>query len=126
MANSGGDKAMADFSSAIIMQPAPNCGYCRFVTDSGNVICTCAVNHRVKKDSAGNEKPDPVFIILDSNTVNTSNIPNGIRTYSESRLGAYVMKAFFTMARNMPVTSNLRFINIDAIKEMYNYYKQKC
>ena len=126
MANSGGDKAMTDFSSAIIMQPAPNCGYCRFVTDSGNVICTCAVNHRVKKDSAGNEKPDPVFIILDSNTVNTSNIPNGIRTYSESRLGAYVMKAFFTMARNMPVTSNLRFINIDAIKEMYNYYKQKC
>lgn len=121
----GGNKAMADFNSAIIMQPAPNCGYCKFVTESGETICVCAVNHRTKKDAAGNEKPDPVFIILDSNTVTASNIPSGIRTYSESRLGAYVMKAFFTMARNMPVTSNLRFINIAAIKEMYNYYKQK-
>lgn len=118
-------KPEADFVSAVLMQPAANCRYCGFVDKSGNVPCVAAINPRTKLGRNGEKRPDPIFVILDERTRSTLDESQITNSQPLERLLTHMCKAFFTMAKNQPVDSNLRFCSSDAIKELHAYFRDR-
>lgn len=122
----GADFTMDNISSAILMQPSQGCEYCRFISDAGDIICTCAIIPRRKRNSkTGTLKPDPIYVVLDKATVESMNLPDDLRVFGENRLQIYFTKAFYTIALNKPEASNVRFINSAAIKDVYDYFLRR-
>ena len=111
------------FSQQLLMQPAADCGYVKFVDHNDHVVCYCAKNPRIKTKKNGMRVPDPVFIILDSATVQTLDTDKITQAYPVKELLVHMMKAFYTFVKEVPAKSNLRFINSEAVKEMHAYFK---
>ncbi len=111
------------FSQQLLMQPAADCGYVKFVDHNNHVVCYCAKNPRIKTKKNGMRVPDPVFIILDSATVQTLDTDKITQAYPVKELLVHMMKAFYTFVKEVPAKSNLRFINSEAVKEMHAYFK---
>lgn len=112
-----------DLRSTIIEQPVPDCSYMSFVNASGKAVCVCAINPRFKTVN-GVKRPNPTFVVLDSQTVSQLNLTQVRETQPITKLLTHMCKVFFTMAKNKPSNSNLRFNSTEAIGELHAYFKE--
>ena len=113
-----------NYRSTIIMQPSKATNYVKFVNESGDVVCICAQEPRRRKKHDGTIVSDPIYIVFDKATVATMDQTAITREFPITRMYAYMCKAFFTLAKESPESSSLRFLNNDAIKELYAYFVQ--
>lgn len=120
---SGAKLPSADFVSAIIMQPTPDCAYCKFVDNNNNLVCVGALNNRVKRNAKGMEKVSAVITVLDQKTCQSLDLTQIRTSYPISKLLLNMVKAFYSMSKNAPNNSDLRFISSDAIRELHAYFK---
>ena len=122
-ATTSAGSATVDYKTTILSAPAANCTYCRFVDKNNETIFVAAVNPRFKKLQDGTKRPDSIFVILDRQTASSLNVDQISKVEPISCLITHMCKVFYTMAMNVPVKSNLRFLSSEAIKETHQYFK---
>lgn len=110
-------------AASLVMQPAKDCIYCKFVGDDKEFVS--AVNVNVVTLSDGRKRQIPIFVLLDSETADSLNINNFSAEYPLEKLITHMCKVFFSIFNGDVHTSNLRFVNVNAIRELHAYFAQQ-